>query len=34
VKISIGERIIRVGTDDPDNLAEFLRTKITQPDRP
>jgi hypothetical protein len=34
VKISIGERIIRVGTDDPDNLTEFLRTKITRPDRP
>lgn len=32
VKISLGKRTIRVGTDDPDNLAEFLSTKITRRD--
>ncbi len=28
VKVSLGRKVIRVGTDDVENLVEFLRTKI------
>ncbi|MEN6449871.1 MAG: hypothetical protein ABFC96_05205 [Thermoguttaceae bacterium] len=28
VKLTLGKRVIRVGTDDVERLAEFLRTKI------
>ena len=31
VRISLGTKAIRVGTDDLDNLLEFLRGKISEP---
>ncbi len=31
VKLTLGKRIIRIGSDDVENLVEFLRTKIQQP---
>jgi len=30
VKLTLGRKVIRVGTDDRDNLVVFLRTKISQ----
>jgi hypothetical protein len=30
VKLTLGRKIVRVGTDDVDNLVRFLRDKITQ----
>ena len=30
VKLSLGRKIIRVGSDDVDNLTEFLRRKVSQ----
>ncbi len=31
VRISLGKKAIRVGTDDLDNLLDFLRGKISEP---
>ena len=30
VKLMLDKKVIRVGSDDVDNLAEFVRTKIAQ----
>jgi hypothetical protein len=30
VKLTLGKKIIRVGSDDVERLAEFLRTKVSQ----
>ena len=30
VKVTVGRRTIRIGSDDVENLVEFLRAKITQ----
>jgi hypothetical protein len=32
VKLALGKKIIRLGSDDADNLAEFLRKKIAPGD--
>jgi len=31
VKLTLGKKIVRIGSDDVENLVEFLRTKIRQP---
>ncbi len=31
VKLSLGRKIVRVGTDDVDNLVRFLRGKVVKP---
>ncbi len=33
VKLTLGSKVIRVGTDDVENLVEFLRGKIDLPDK-
>ena len=31
VKVCLGKKVIRIGSDDVDNLASFLRRKISRP---
>ncbi len=31
VKLTLGKKVIRVGTDDVENLAQFLRGKVQPP---
>ena len=33
-KLALGKKVIRVGSDDVDNLVAFLKTKIRRPDGP